>query len=102
MPNPVKMQRKDIKFWICGPTTIWHNIQSVAIFSKSLHPAVQELHFAVLYVQATEKMRWIEIHNNIFCCGNFKYILIKLYSVLVCSTTIKTKNNKDKQMFNKY
>ena len=28
-----------MKFWNCGPTTIWHNKECVAFyFSKSLHP----------------------------------------------------------------
>ena len=31
-----------MKFWNWGPTTIWHNTESVALcFSKSLHPTVQ-------------------------------------------------------------
>ena len=27
-------------FWNWGPTTIWHNVESVEFFSKSLHPTV--------------------------------------------------------------
>ena len=34
-------QHKEIKFWHWGPTTIWHNRESVAFFSKSLHPTLQ-------------------------------------------------------------
>ena len=29
-----------MKFWNWGPITIWHSIESVAFFSKSLHPNV--------------------------------------------------------------
>ena len=36
-----KRQHKDIKFFIWGPTTFWHNIESVDFyFSKSLHPNI--------------------------------------------------------------
>ena len=33
-----KMQHKDMKFWNCGPTRIWHNIESVAFFFKITPP----------------------------------------------------------------
>ena len=38
----MKRQHYDMKYWNWGPTTIWHNIESVAFFSssKSLHPTL--------------------------------------------------------------
>ena len=37
-----------MKFWIWGPATNWHNIESVAFFSKSLHPTEQYVTESIL------------------------------------------------------
>ena len=37
----MKRQHYNMKFWNWGPTSIWHNIESVAFFSKPLHPTEQ-------------------------------------------------------------
>ena len=38
-----------MKFWIWGPTIIWHNLGCVAFyFSKSLHPTVHIYHYTYI------------------------------------------------------
>ena len=84
-----------MKFWNWGPTAIWHNIESVALFSsKLLHPTVQctycisdsYSYYVIVIYGGKIKSVWIEMNISDFSPKNAYHCMSNaIKKILKCS-----------------